>query len=332
MDSLETAKIFKSLSEGLRLRLLRLLSEEELNGNELRSILEVPQSTLSRHLTILKDAGLLEARRQGSWTYYRLGSPKELNGRGDTLIALVRDLTASDEAIELDRVRLDEVLHERRRAVREHFERSGHTWDEFHRRNADHSAKLRAFCHLVPEDLLIVDAGCGSGYLLPELAGLSARVVAVDNAPNQLRKARDRVASAELEGIEFREGELTALPVADGEADAVFAHLSLHHVAQPEAALRDMFRALKPGGSLVVTDFNAHEETWLRDEHADLWLGFDPDEVERWFLRAGFVDVEKREQPYARSLESEHPRLTAGLSLFIMRGRVPRKTERTPTP
>ncbi|MCA9321563.1 MAG: helix-turn-helix transcriptional regulator, partial [Planctomycetes bacterium] len=122
MKSLTAAKLFKSLSESLRLRIVRLLRQEELNGHELQTVLEVPQSTLSRHLTVLKEIGLIETRRQGAWSFFRLAHPEILNGKSELLVDLVDQLTADDREAAGDRERLEAVLEERRRAVREHFE------------------------------------------------------------------------------------------------------------------------------------------------------------------------------------------------------------------
>ncbi|MCB9834279.1 MAG: metalloregulator ArsR/SmtB family transcription factor [Planctomycetes bacterium] len=327
MNATEAARLFKCLSEGLRVRILALLAEEELNGNELRQILEVPQSTLSRHLNVLKEAGLVSSRREGSWTFFRFDRPEGLNGSSETLLDLLADLTAADDGRERDRRRLAEVLEERRRGVREHFDLAGHTWDEFHAAVADHAVKEQTLRYLVPRDLVLVDAGCGSGYLLPELAATGARVLAIDNAPAQLARAQRSVDELGLGGIEFLEGDLQHLPLADAAADGVFAHLSLHHAARPELAIRELTRVLRPGGSLVITDFVAHQESWLREEHADLWMGFTPRDVESWMRAAGLVEIDREERPYARQ-DGPAADLARNLKLFILSGRMPPSPER----
>ena len=316
------AKFFKCLSEGLRLRIVRLLRDEELNGHELTRILDVPQSTLSRHLAVLKEAGLIESRRQGSWSFFKLKGADSLNGRGRELLDLVQELMEDDGVGARDVDGLREVLEDRRRAVREHFEASGASWEAFQARNADPDAKLAALARLVPRELVVADVGCGSGWLLPELGAARARIIAVDNAPRQLASARARAADLGLEDVEFREGDLADLPMRDQEADAVFLHLALHHAAQPEAALREARRVLKDGGSLVVTDFLPHQEGWLRDEHADLWPGFDPAEVEALLASAGFEDIRRETRSYFRDGIRDKSRPGAGLEIFVISGRV----------
>jgi ubiquinone/menaquinone biosynthesis C-methylase UbiE len=332
------AKLFKCLSEPLRVRLVRVLAEEELNVHELQAVLAVPQSTLSRHLGVLKDNGLLDARRQGPSSYYKFRAHGAANGATLDLVRLVRGLVEDDAAAKADLERLGAVQEERRRAVREYFDQHGASWDAFHQQVADHSVQRDATVRLVPRGLTVVDAGCGSGYLLPELAATGARVIAVDHAPNQLQKARERALSLGLSGVEFRAGDLAALPVDDASVDAVFAYLSLHHIPSPEAAVRDMRRVLRPGGVLVITDFRAHEEAWLASEHADLWLGFDPAQVASWMRAAGLADIRLEERPYAKDgkvaknpgagaraagIPGPSGRGAAGLTLFVISGTVP---------
>lgn len=336
MSNAVAAKLFKCLSEEVRVRLVRLLAEEELSVNELVAILDLPQSTLSRHLAVLKEAELLAARRQGPSTFYRLTRDGAANGATGDLLQLVRGLSKDDPSAALDRDNLEKVRTERRRAQRDFFDQNGASWDAFHARIADPSAKTSTVNRLVPEGMIVVDAGCGSGYLLPELAAIGARVIAVDHSKNQLAKARERAAALGMTMIDFREGDLTALPIDDRSVDAVFCYLSLHHVPHPESAIRDFFRVLRPGGRLVLTDFKSHEESWLASEHADLWLGFDPGQVENWMRTAGFADTRSEERAYARddagrsgdAASSGAPKKTpgrgaAGLRLFVVSGTVP---------
>lgn len=326
MTSTTATRLFKCLSEPLRVRLVRLLRAEELNGSELREIVRVPQSTLARHLQVLREAGLVESRRDGSLSYYRVVEPGELNGHGKALMELVEDLTGDDEEVNADAAALEQVLEDRRRVTRNHFDRFGHTWDELHRRVSDPAAKSQALAWLLPPGAVVVDAGCGTGALLPELAAVGARVIAVDNAPGRLEDARRFADERELEGIEFRRGDLDALPIADGEADAVIAQLALHHAPRPQTAIADMTRVLRPGGVLVITDFTPHDETWLRDEHADQWLGFEPEDVERWMLDAGLRSITTERRPYATPAAEPGLRAAKNLELFIMRGALPRAT------
>ena len=329
MQTETAARLFKCLSEPLRLRLLRLLRAEELNGNELCEVLDVPQSTLSRHLAVLKDSGLVETRRQGTWSFFRIAESAPLRGPDADLLGLLEGLLAEDPAAGRDAQRLAAVLEGRRQAVRDHFQADGAGWDNFQERHADPAVKQAALAHLVPPGLLVVDAGCGAGWFLPELAASGGRVVAVDNAPRQLEKARERARRLGLHNVEFREGDLASLPLGDGEADALFAQLSLHHAPQPESALRDWHRVLRPGGSLVITDFMPHEESWLRDEHADLWPGFDPDHVESLMRRVGFEAIRRSTRSYFRENGKDKARPEPGLQLFISSGS---KTRPTPSP
>lgn len=325
MATTTATRLFKCLSEPLRVRLVRLLRAEELNGSELREIVQVPQSTLARHIQVLREAGLVTSRRDGSLSFYRVIEPEELPaGQGEALMELVEGLTGEDEDVAADAAALQAVLETRRAATRDHFEQFGHTWDELHRRVSDPAAGLRALSWLLPPDAVVVDAGCGSGTLLPEFSGVGAQVIAVDNAPSRLDEARQRASDLGMTNVDVREGDLDALPVGDGEADAVIAQFSLHHVSQPKLAVADMARVLRPGGVLVITDFTPHDETWLRDEHADQWLGFDPADVERWMRAAGLSVITTERRPYASAAAEADLGATMNLELFIMRGARPR--------
>lgn len=322
MTSEIAARLFKCLSESLRLRLVAVLAREELNVNELTGVLQVPQSTLSRHLAVLREADLLTTRRQGTMGYYRLAADRA-SGSTAEMVRLVRQLLQDDASAADDLRRLEDVLDERRRAVRTYFDSAGQSWDELHRAVADPAVKSKAIQRLLPAGLVLVDAGCGTGWLLPELAATGARVIAVDNSPNQLRKAEANVRELGLGNVEFREGDLGALPLEDGAADGVFAHLTLHHIPRPEVAIRDMVRVLKPGASLVVTDFVTHDEAWLQAEHADLWPGFDPADVGTWMRDAGLVGLRNDETPYAVPKSKTPGHSVAGLRLFIQSGTKP---------
>jgi ubiquinone/menaquinone biosynthesis C-methylase UbiE len=316
-------KLFKCLAEGLRLRILRLLARQELNVAELTAILDCPQSTLSRHLGVLREGGLIEPRRQGNATFYRFRTPERADGAGEAFAALLQDMLESEPFGAEDNEGLARALDERRARTREHFDEAGHTWDEFQDRYADHATKQRGLMRLIPRGLTVLDIGAGSGYLLPDLAEAGARVIAVDHAPRQLEKARRRAAELGLTDIDFREGDFGSLPVDDAEADAAFLHLALHHAPDPTAVLRDVFRALRPGGSAVLTEFSAHDQSWLRDEHADLWLGFDADELARDMRAAGFTDLRLERRPFVRDGVRERSGPASDLEVFVISGRKP---------
>ncbi|MEZ6195591.1 MAG: metalloregulator ArsR/SmtB family transcription factor [Planctomycetota bacterium] len=322
------ARLFKCLSEGVRLRILRLLAEQELNVAELTSILELPQSTLSRHLAVLREGGLLATRRQGNAVFHRFRAPERIEDEAGRAFAdLLPQLLADEPFAAEDRRALARVLDERRARSREHFELAGHTWDEFQGRYADHDLKALALARLVPRDLVVLDVGAGSGYLFPELAGVRARVIAIDHSPSQLQKARARAEEHGLRDVEFREGDFASLPVRDGEADAAMLHLALHHAPAPEAVLRDLRRALRPGGTAVITEFLPHEESWLEHEHADLWMGFAPEELAASMRAAGFRDIRIETRPFARDASRDRSGLASGLEVFVISGRTPHPNE-----
>ena len=136
---------------------------------------------------------------------------------------------------------------------------------------------------------LAADVGAGTGFLTEALLGRGLRVLAVDQSPAMLEELKRRLGNPG--GVECRPGESESLPIADGAVDHVFANMYLHHVESPPAAIREMVRTLKPGGTIVITDADEHAHEFLRTEQHDRWLGFKRDDIRRWFADAGLRDV-----------------------------------------
>lgn len=137
----------------------------------------------------------------------------------------------------------------------------------------------------------VADIGAGTGYLTLELAKKAAQVIAVDNSFQMLSVAREEAVKANLANIRFMEGNAEELPIDDDTVDLVYANMLLHHVNDPLQVFKEMFRILKPGGKVMVTDITEHEHTWLRQEKSDLWLGFNRDDLSEWLKEAGFDNI-----------------------------------------
>jgi ArsR family transcriptional regulator len=274
---------FRLLSDPIRLRVLGLLCREELGVGELGHILALSPSRLGNHLRQLREAGLVHDRREGTWTFVRLhreGAPRELWAAVET--ELERSFSLPQ-----DLKRLEEVLEERRSRSRAYFDRVAPEWDVIGSDFSTGVGRHRVAASLVPPSLVVADVGCGTGYLAAALAPLVARVILVDHAPAMLERARDNLAGA-LCALEFRRGEIDALPLADEEVDAVVAGMVLHHAPDPAAFFREAYRVLRPGGVLVVEDMLPHKEAWMREDMADLRLGLEPDVLERKLIEIGF--------------------------------------------
>jgi ArsR family transcriptional regulator len=285
-----SAGLFRLLGDEARLRLLRLLAAERLNVGELTSILGIAQSGVSRHLGLLKEAGLVEERREAGFTYFRLapGLVSGENGFGPVWPLLHEQFVAASATVEgkADDARLEEVRRVRKENFEEHgaAERGqivpGRSW----------AAWARALGHLLPP-LDIADLGCGEGYLTIEAARFARTVIAVDRSEAVLERARGAAARRKLKNIEWKRGDLEQLPLNDASVDVALLSQALHHAAAPAQALAEAARIVRPGGRVLVLDLRRHDEQWVRERLGDMWLGFDDAELRRLLEGAGFSDI-----------------------------------------
>jgi ArsR family transcriptional regulator len=297
MGSEALQRIFKTLADPTRVRILALLEREELAVQELMEALGMAQSRVSRHLAILREAGLVQDRRDGTFVFYRFAPPAE--GPWTDTWALVRSSLGGDSIHERDAAALSRVLAERAARTRRFFESVGPEWDALRKVFHDDLLRARAVARLVDPDLVVADIGTGTGVLALELARLGLRVVAIDSSPRMLDAARAKAEREGLGSIDLRLGDAAALPLGDGEVHAALAHMVVQYLASPAEALREMARAVRPGGAVVVVDFLHHEHEWMRHELGVTWLGFSPDEIEAWFRDAGLAGFRLETEPAA---------------------------------
>ena len=287
----EASALFRLLGDEARLRLLRVLARDRFNVTELTGILGLAQSGVSRHLGLLKDAGLVVEDRDGAYTYYRLAPAVTADGHGPLWPLLEAQFAAARETagVKADEARLHEVLRLRRENFDLHAGPDtrdgrqlvpGRSW----------AAWARALGHLLPE-VDVVDIGCGEGYLTIEVARWARHVVAVDRAPAVLARAKALAARRRATNIVFKRGELDRLPLEDAAADVALLSQALHHAPDPVAALGEAVRILRPGGRLLVLDLGRHDEAWVREKLGDRHLGFAPDELTTLLSAAGLRDV-----------------------------------------
>lgn len=276
----------KALADPTRLRLVAVLLRGEFTVQELTRILRMGQSRISRHLKILLDAGILALKRQGTWSYYRLCGANPFFGEIEPALASrLGDLAGHAE----DLLVLAEVLEERRRRSQEFFDRHARQWDTLAREVLPVADYLETICRAVPACRSLLEVGVGTGGLLPALRGRAERVVGVDHSPAMLEEARVRTAAEGLTDVELRLGEMTHLPLSDGECEVALLNMVLHHAARPGAVLTELGRVLVPGGTLVIADLARHGRDWVRERLADQWLGFEREELTGWLAAAGFA-------------------------------------------
>ncbi|HUF25956.1 MAG TPA: metalloregulator ArsR/SmtB family transcription factor [Gemmatimonadaceae bacterium] len=289
-----TASIFdrmSALADATRSRLLLLLERHELAVSELCAVLQLPQSTVSRHLKVLGEEGWVLSRAEGTSRHYRMAE-QELEPGARRLWNVVREQVAGTSAALQDARRLESVLDRRRTASQAFFSTSAGQWDRLRGELFGGRADLLAMLALLDDSWTVGDLGCGTGQLAEALAPFVARVVAIDESAAMLSAARKRLGKATV--VELRRGALEALPVADGELDAAIMSLVLHYVPEPERALAEAHRALEAGGRLVVLDMMPHDREEYRQTMGHVWQGFAEDRLTGWARAVGFGAVRYR--------------------------------------
>jgi ArsR family transcriptional regulator len=275
-----------ALADATRSRLLLVLDRHELTVSELCAVLQLPQSTASRHLKLLGDEGWVVSRAEGTSRLYRMAA--ELEPEARALWRVVREQAALAVDAEEDGARVRSVLAGRRSRSREFFSTAAGQWDGLKSELFGERPELGALPALLDPTWVVGDLGCGTGQLAVSLAPFVARVVAVDESAAMLEAARVRLeALAEPGRVELRAGALEELPVGDGELDAAVLCLVLHYVPDPALALAEAARALRPGGRLLVVDMVPHAREEFRERMGHLWLGFSAAQLEPWLAAAG---------------------------------------------
>lgn len=284
------SSLYRLLGDEARLRLLRVLTRDHFNVTELTGILGLAQSGVSRHLGLLKDAGLVVEEREGAFTYYRMAPG--IQAAGNPLWPLLETQFADAHGtagVKADDARLQEVL----RLRRENFDRHagpdtrdgrqlvpGRSW----------AAWSRALGMLMPP-LRVADLGCGDGYLTIEASRWASSVVGIDRSATVLARARTLAQRRRAGNITWKRGTLEKLPLADGSVDLALLSQALHHTSDPARAVSEAARILAPDGRVLVLDLREHEQAWVRETLGDHRLGFGESELKALLSDAGLTDV-----------------------------------------
>lgn len=274
------------LSDPTRLRLLRVLEGEELGVGELGRVLQLAQSTVSRHLKVLHDGGWLARRSEGTANYFRL-AVDALDGDAARLWALVRDQAGAGEPFASDLRRARGLVALREADAQAFFARHAGRWDGLRRDLFGDAFVLPTLLALLPPGLVVADLGCGTGEVVAALAPVVRRVTGVDREPAMIEAAARR--TAELGNVALHAASLDALPLADASLDAATLMLVLHHVVDLGAVLAEVARVLRPGGRLVVLDMQAHDREEYRRTMGHQHLGFARPELARTATAAGLA-------------------------------------------
>ncbi|MBI4569227.1 MAG: metalloregulator ArsR/SmtB family transcription factor [Planctomycetes bacterium] len=286
----DPVRALKALADPTRLRVLAALSREELTVGEVRGVVGAAQSSVSRHLAILRAAGLVRDRKEATCVFFALHDhmPRDTRRLYDAVAARFDRLPGAAA----DRARL--LACRRRRAERSqaYFEAVAGDWEKIRRSFFDDRVTSLAIEKLLPPRLVLADVGCGAGTLAFDLARFAARVHAVDRSRQMLRVARQACRRRGLSNVTFHAGDAEALPLDDGAADAAFCVMVLHVLAQPARAVAELGRITRPGGAVILVDLVPHDQEWMREHMAHRWLGFERAAVETWLREAGATEID----------------------------------------
>ena len=280
-------KMLRAAADPTRLRILLLLKAEELSVAELQEILVMGQSTISTHLSQLKQAGLVEDRRTGKSSFYRLAAT---SGAGDFLDGLLARAEKEITQAADDHATMRAVVKKRQDTMRAFFDNMAGRLGKDYVPGKSWKSLAEALLRLMPP-LTIADLGAGDGAFALLLAQRARQVIAVDASANMLEFGREQAVRHGIENVEFRLGDMEEPPIEDAAVDLVFFSQSLHHALHPERAVQQAARILRPGGRLAVLDLAKHRFEEARELYADERLGFSEAELMDLLEKAGFRGV-----------------------------------------
>jgi ArsR family transcriptional regulator len=280
-------KILRVVADPSRLRILLLLEREELSVAELQEILAMGQSTISTHLSQLKQAGLVEDRRTGKSNLYHLKA-----GSVDSIVeGLLKQAKEEIPESGMDQAAMRRVVKKRQDKMRSFFDSVAGRLGRDYVPGKSWKSMAEALLRLMPP-MVIADLGAGEGAFALLLAERATRVIAVDTSAKMIEVGREEALRNGVKNLEFRLGDMEEVPIGDAQVDLVFFSQSLHHALHPERAVQEASRILKPAGRIVILDLAKHRFEEAREMYADEWLGFGEAELEAMLEKAGFVDVE----------------------------------------
>jgi len=296
-------KVLRVVADPNRLRILLLLRSEELSVAELQEILVMGQSTISTHLSQLKQAGLVEDRRTGKNSLYRL----KINEAKKILEELLTQAKEEIPEAGIDQMTMRRVVKKRQDKMRSFFDsvagRLGKDYVPGKSWKGVAEALLR-----VMQPMVIADLGAGEGAFALLLAQRATKVIAVDTSAKMIEVGREQALRNGVKNIEYRLGDMEELPIEDAAVDLVFFSQSLHHALHPQRAVHEAWRILRPAGRIVILDLAQHRFEEAREMYADEWLGFGEAELETMLERAGFHNADvsivhkEQEAPFFQTL------------------------------
>lgn len=277
-----------ALSDPIRARLLLVLDRQELMVSELCTVLQLPQSTVSRHLKVLGDENLVSSRPDGTSRRYRMVSGK-LDQPLRKLWQLVKDQVSDTPSSQQDMLRLQTVLNQRKSASQEFFSSSAGQWDRMRAELFGSRADIIGILNLLDSSWVVGDLGCGTGQMSELLAPFVGEVIAIDESAAMLSAARKRLQP--YKNVTVKNGDLLSLPIDNQTLDVALIFFVLHYSADPQAVFTEASRVLKPNGRLLIVDLAPHDRPEFRDIMGHVWQGFSAEEISGWAEGAGLENV-----------------------------------------
>jgi ArsR family transcriptional regulator len=277
-----------ALADPIRCRMLLPLERHELTVNEICSVLQLPQSTVSRHLKTLADDGWVISRRDGTSRFYGMAM-SELDPGAQRLWPLIREQIAGTNGAEHDERRLKSVLSKRRSKSEEFFASASGQWDHLRTELFGDRFHLLALLSLIDPSITVGDLGCGTGQVTELVAPHVSKVIAVDGSTDMVQAARKRLKG--LHQVDVRRGDMEALPIDDAQLDMAMVALVLHHVPDPARALAEVHRVLKRKGRVMIVDMLPHDRVEYQQQMGHVWLGFSEKSIRKYLEGAGFTGV-----------------------------------------
>ena len=294
-----TLKSLRALSDPTRLRIVALLEKDELSVNELQEITRMGQSRISTHLGLLQDSELVQSRREGKRTFYRLNAQSNQAATEFIHLAVRGAREMPDYAA--DQINLKRVLNRRREQAQLYFNQIAGRFDRVYGPGRSWQAFGHLLLRMLPH-IVVADLGSGEGLLSELLARRCKKVIAVDNSEKIVAFGAAKAKKNNLKNLEFRHGDLQNPPIEPGSVDLAILSQALHHAEEPGRAIAGAYRILKPGGQIMILDLLKHKFDRARELYGDRWLGFAESDLHRWLEEAGFKKIEinvvaREEQP-----------------------------------
>jgi ArsR family transcriptional regulator len=284
-----TLKSLRALSDPTRLRIISLLERDELSVNELQEITRMGQSRISTHLGLLQDAELVQSRREGKRTFYRL-HPESNHGAAEIIDLAIRGAKELSDH-ESDQINLRRILNRRQEQAQVYFNQIAGRFDRVYGPGRSWQAFGHLLLRILPP-LVVADLGAGEGLVSELLARRCKKVIAVDNSEKIVEFGAAKAKKNNLKNLEFRLGDLQNPPIDPTSVDLVILSQALHHATDPAKAVAAAHKLLKPHGQILILELAKHNFEKSRELYGDRWLGFPESDLHRWLEDAGFKKIE----------------------------------------